>query len=214
MPRRLRIALTVLALVATGCGRAGHSRTEPTHPEAPRSSTRVIPTESPRPGPGARASTRKHSTRSSHSDGRAAATGPTLTTPPTTTSATTATAAAGGWAIAANSSSYRDPTPGAWTARAQPYVIGAEAAAERTQRSGSGGSTWTQIVRGRCAMSLRDLTVAINHDAPASPIVKAVHVSATTTLSCATGTVQLSPFAAQLVLTRTGARWHVARVSH
>jgi hypothetical protein len=47
-------------------------------------------------------------------------------------------AAARAWAIAANSSCYLDPSPGAWTVRARPLTTRPETRAEVAQRTGGG----------------------------------------------------------------------------
>jgi hypothetical protein len=142
---------------------------------------------------------------------------PSITTPviPAAGPATrTPVAVAMAWAIAANSSSYHDPSPGTWTVRAEPFVTGTEARAEAAQRRGRGGSTWAQIQADKCVTSLRGLNAAVPSDAPSSPAARVVYVSATTTLRCATGTVELSPFAAELIVRKTGGHWLVTRVTH
>jgi len=126
----------------------------------------------------------------------------------------TAVDVAKAWAIAANSSSYRDPAAGSWTGRARPFVTGAEAAAEQQQNSGRGGSTWAQIQAGKCVTTMRELAAGIPSAAPTGPATHIVYVSAITALSCATGHLQLSPFAAQLTVTRAQGRWLVADVRH
>jgi len=122
--------------------------------------------------------------------------------------------AARAWAIAANSSSYRDRSPGEWTARAGPFVTGSEARAEVAQAAGGGGSTWAQIQADRCATRLRDLTAFIPSDAPSGPDVHIVYVAASVAISCATGSEALSEFAAQLTVQRVAGRWLVALVHH
>lgn len=118
------------------------------------------------------------------------------------------------WTIAANSSSYRHRSPGEWTTRARPLVTGSEAAAEAAQRRGGGGSTWTQIQAGRCVTQLRDLVAFIPSDAPSGPDAHVVYVAAHVALSCATGTVYLSDFAAQLTVQRVANRWLVTSIRH
>ncbi len=122
--------------------------------------------------------------------------------------------AARAWVIAANSSSYLDPSPGTWTLRARPFVTGSEAVAERRQRIGGGGSTWTQIQTGKCVTTVEQLAATVPSDTPTGPERRIVDLTALTTLRCATGQVQLSQFAAQLLLARRHGRWLVADVHH
>jgi hypothetical protein len=126
----------------------------------------------------------------------------------------TAIGAARAWAIAANSSSYRDASPGQWTVRARPLVTGREARAEAAQRSGGGGATWVQIQTRRCATRVRDQVAFISSDVPSGPAVHVVYVWARVVLSCATGHDYLSSFAAQLRVARVAGRWLVALVRH
>ena len=125
----------------------------------------------------------------------------------------TAIGSARAWAIAANSSTYRDSSPGQWTVRARPFVTGREARAEDGQRTG-GGSTWVQIQNGRCATHLHQLVAFIPADAPSGPAVRIVYVSARVELTCVTGTDYLSSFAAQLTVRRVTGRWLVGLVRH
>jgi hypothetical protein len=62
--------------------------------------------------------------------------------PPAAQATATAVDAARAWATAANSSSYLDPNPGAWTVRARPLTTPAETRAEAAQRTGGGGITY------------------------------------------------------------------------
>jgi hypothetical protein len=126
----------------------------------------------------------------------------------------TAIGTARAWAIAVNSSSYRDASPGQWTVRARPLVTGREARAEAAQRFGGGGATWVQIQTGRCATRVRDLVAFIPSDVPSGPAVRVVYVSARVVLACATGADYLSSFAAQLRVARVAGRWLVALVRH
>lgn len=169
-----------------------------------RGSGGVIPSESPRPGA---ASSRVPSVRRNP-----AISTPTIPDPASATS--TPLSAAKAWAIAANSSSYHDPSPGTWTERTQAFVTGAEAAAEQQQRTGGGGSRWPQIRAGKCVTSLRQLAATLPSDAPTGPDRHIVYLTALTTLSCASGQVQLSQFAAQLIVARVHGRWLVADVHH
>ena len=117
-------------------------------------------------------------------------------------------------AIAANSGSYLDPTAGSWTARAAPFVTATEAAAERQEHAGRGGSTWTRIQAGKCVTGLRDLAAGIPRDAPTGPDRHIVYLTAITSLTCTTGQVLLSHFAVQLTVVRVRVRWLVAVVRH
>lgn len=215
--RRLAAALCTMALLA-GCSTTQHhphpsvsghrspSGVQPSSASAssPRRGSGVIPTESPQPATGT-------------SIAPAVRPDPSLTTAaiPDAISATrTPLSAARAWAIAANSSSYLDPSPGAWTARAQALVTGAEAAAEQRQRTGGGGSTWTQIQTAKCVTTVQQLAATVPSDAPSGPDRRVVYLTAVTTLRCATGQVQLSQFAAQLLLARIHGRWLVADVHH
>lgn len=126
----------------------------------------------------------------------------------------TAIGTAKAWATAANSSSYRDSSPGQWTIRARPFVTGSEAQAEAIQRSGGGGNTWAQIQHQRCATRLGGLVAIIPSDAPSGPSVHIVYVSARIVLACADGTDYLSDFAAQLTVQRVAGHWLVALVRH
>ncbi len=164
----------------------------------------VIPSESPRPGA---ASSRVPTVHPN----------PAISTPtiPDPASATrTPFGVAKAWAIAANAGSYQDPSPGTWTERTQPFVTGAQAAAEQQQRTGGGGSTWPQIRAGKCVTSLRQLATTLPSDAPTGPDRHVVYLTALTTLSCASGQVQLSQFAAQLIVARIHGRWLVDDVHH
>lgn len=180
------------------------TRTAAGHSGSPqRRNGPVIPSESPRP-------TRAASSPTTPAD-------PGISTPaiPAVEAATRSPlAVAKAWAIAANSSSYRDPVAGTWTERAKPFVTGAEAAAELEQHSGGGGSTWAQIQASKCVTSLRQLGATIPSDAPTGPERHVVYLTATVTLACATGQIQLSPLAAQLIVTRVHGRWLVADVHH
>jgi hypothetical protein len=118
------------------------------------------------------------------------------------------------WAIAANSSSYRDSSPGQWTVRARPFVTGIEARAEAALGAGGGGNTWAQIQNGRCGTRLGDLVAFIPGDAPTGAAVHIVYVSARLAVTCATGTDYLSNFAAQLRVQRLAGRWLVTLVRH
>lgn len=205
--RRTLAALPAAALLLTACAshQTRHAITPASTPNTPTAATPtaasspVIPTESPTPvAPPVRPD-------------------PSITTsvipaagPATRSPVEVATA----WAIAAHSSSYRDPSPGTWTVRAEPFVLGAEASAEAAQRHGGGGSTWAQIQADKCVTSLRGLTAAVPSDAPSSPTARVVYVSATAALRCATGTVQLTPFAAQLIVRNVAGHWLVAQVTH
>jgi hypothetical protein len=122
--------------------------------------------------------------------------------------------AARAWAVAANSSSYLDPEPGSWTLRSAPFVTGPEQTAEQAQRRGGGGATWAQIQSARCVSGLRQLTASAPSTLPSGPARRIVYVAGLTALTCATGQVQLSQFAAQLTLTRVRGRWLVAAVEH
>lgn len=137
---------------------------------------------------------------------------PTIPDPATATA--TAVHVARAWAVAANSSTYLDPNAGSWTVRAAPLVTGAEAAAERRQRTGQGGSTWAQIQAGKCAVGLRDLAAGIPSDAATGPDRHVVYVTAITALTCNGGRVRLSHFVAQLTVIRLHGRWLVCDVRH
>jgi hypothetical protein len=218
MRRRSSLAatLTAIAALTAACTPAsqGTDRSAPAsttaraaHSEA--RSAAVMATESPRvsiPSTG-------HSTGSSapeqpipgltpaHVPGAARATRDPLTT-------------ARVWAIAANSSSYLDPEPGSWTLRSAPLVTGQERVAEQAQRHGGGGATWAQIQAARCVTGLRHLTATMPATVPRGPDRHIVYVAGLTALTCATGQVQLSQFAAQLTVTRVRGHWLVAAVQH
>jgi hypothetical protein len=133
--------------------------------------------------------------------------------PASATATETGTAAA--WTIAANSTSYRDVDAGSWTSRTQPFVTGAQAAVEQRQRTAAGGSTWALIRAGSCVTRLRDLSVGVpSRDVPSGPDRRIVYVTATIALTCGTGQVRLTPFAAQLTVTRVAGRWLVTDVLH
>lgn len=207
-PRILALVAATTLLLA-GCS-SRHSRPAPnrqsgaTRASATISTAPMIPTQSPRPTTASNAATVRPNP---------AITLPAIPAPAQATQTPLATARA--WAVAANSSSYLDPAPGAWTERARPFVTGAEAAAEQRQRSGGGGSTWTQIQAAKCVTSLRQLTTGIpSRDVPTGPDLHIVYVSAVIALTCATGQVQLSQFTAQLTVTRVHGRWFVTDVLH
>ena len=61
---------------------------------------------------------------------------------------------------------------------------------------------------------LHDLAAFVPSDAPSGPDRHIVYVSAQVALNCATGTVELSDFAAQLTVQRVTGRWLVAFVRH
>ena len=172
---------------------------------ASESGARVIPSQSPHPPIMLIPSAQPDS---------AITTPSTPSTPDGAVATSSAIEVAKEWAIAANSSSYLDPHAGSWTARAAALVTGTEAAAEQQQRSGTGGSTWTQIRAGGCVTGLRELAAGIPADGPTRPDRHLVEVTALTTLTCATGQVQLSRFAAQLTVIRVRGRWLVADVRH
>lgn len=139
--------------------------------------------------------------------------------PDPVTGTATAITAARAWAIAANSTSYLDPDPGSWTSRTKPFVTGAEATAEQQQAAGAGGTTWAFIEVDRCITTLRQLSAGIpSRDAPTGPDLHIVDVTATITLTCATGQVQLTQFAAQLavvhIVVAQHDRWLIADVEH
>ena len=113
--------------------------------------------------------------------------------------------------IAANSTSYRDPAAGTWTRRARPFVTGTEAAEERRESTGAGGSTWALVQHAKCATGLRELAVGSpSRDVPTGPDLRIVNASAVIAITCATGQVQLTQFA----VTRVHGRWLVADVQH
>jgi hypothetical protein len=213
--RRIATVLTLLAgAVVTGCTRpaaaAHHADIATATVPQPAAASTVIPTQSPaqKPAPPSEPAAPPGSTRPAadlstapaHDPARAAARDPIST--------------ARAWAVAAHSSSYRDPTAGTWTLRAAPFVTDSERAAERVQRAGGGGATWTLITTSRCIMSLRQLSAGMPSDAPTGPPVRIVFLIGLTALTCATGQVQLAPFTAQLTLTRRHGRWFVAAVTH
>ena len=203
------VAASAAVLVGTGCSAADQPARRPTAhiaaaPQIGSPSVRtaghrpgVIPTESP-------------ATPASAPRQQLA----TAVIPPAPQATRTTIGAARAWAIAANSSSYRDSSPGQWTVRARPFVTGREVRAEAAQRTGGGGSTWAQIQNGRCATRSRDLVAFIPSDAPSGPAVRIVYVSARVEVTCATGTDYLSAFAAQLTMQRVAGRWLVALVRH
>ena len=207
--RRL-LALAAATVLLAGCGRhtpAPNCQSGPATTSTTAAGTEVIPTESPR------------------SSGPTTATSsPTVSADPQIVlrripSASTATktpvAAARSWAIAANSSSYLDPSAGTWTERAKPFVAGTEETTELRQHAGGGGSTWAQIQSAKCVTTLRQLTAGIpSRDAPTGPSLHIVYVAATIALTCATGQVQLSQFSAQITVTRVQGRWLVTDVLH
>lgn len=209
--RRVLGLLTASTVLLAGCS-SRHPSPAPSRqsnatgasvPGAAHSTAAVIPSESPGPATGSGVTVRPDP----------AITVPTIPAPAQATLTPLATARA--WAVAANSSSYLDPAPGSWTERAAPFVTGAEAVAEQRQRSGGGGSTWTQIHTEKCVTSLRQLTTGIpSRDVPTGPDLHIVYVSAFTALTCATGQVQLSQFTAQLTVTRVHGRWLVTHVLH
>jgi len=210
-PRLTIATIAAATALVVGCSSHHTSREADRHTSAgPAVGTRtsasaapVIPSESPRP--------------SSVASSLAVQPDPAITTPaiPDPSAATaTAVGVARAWAIAAHSSSYLDPRPGSWTARTTPFVTGPEAAAERRQRIGGGGSIWAEIQSGKCVTSLRDLAAGIPSDAPTGPERHIVYLTAITALTCTTGQVQLSHFAAQLTVTRVHGRWLVADVRH
>jgi hypothetical protein len=219
MPRRsARRIATVLAVLAgavvTGCTRtaaAAHHTdiATATVPQAAAAST-VIPTQSrtQKPGPPSEPAAPPGSTRPAADLSTAPAHDPAraVTRDPVST--------ARAWAVAAHSSSYRDPTPGTWTRRTAPFVTGREQATERVQRVGDGGATWTLITTSRCIISLRQLSAGMPSDAPTGPAVRIVYLTGLTALTCTTGQVQLAPFTAQLTITRRHGRWFVAAVTH
>ncbi len=207
--QRMLVASAALAgLLVAGCSTHQHhpaSRTttpvRPGRPAGPPTGARppVIPTELP------------GVTRGGRTLDPAPAT---AVIPPAAGASANAVGTARAWSIAANSSSYLDPNPGSWTVRAQPFVTSAEARAERAQHAGSGGSIWAQIQAGKCVTGLRDLAAFIPSDAPSGPDLHIVYISATVALTCASGAVHLSKFAAQLTVERVTGRWFVALVRH
>jgi hypothetical protein len=223
MTRRHMLAVLSAAALVASCGTA-HSGPHPsvrssqrdgasqpntgsTGQSMDRAAESVTPTGSSRPTTSA---TNRPSARSVRPD-------PSISTaaipdPANVTGTPIGTARA--WAMAVNSSSYLDPSPGTWTVRARPFVTGTEAAAERRQSSGGGGSTWTMIQTGKCVTSLRQFAATIPSDAPTGPKRRVVYLTALTTLRCATGQLQLSQFTAQLLLARIDGRWLVTDVHH
>lgn len=218
--RRLTAVLcsATLATLVTACSSQDHDP-DPTVSSSSASTSRPWDMGASRPGqPGSRPVIPSESPRPTASaNGATVAPNPSITPPaiPNPTSATrTPPDAARAWAIAANSSSYLDPSPGTWTQRTAPFVTGAEAAAELQQRGGGGGSTWARIQSDKCVTSLQQLAVTVPSDAPNGPTRRVVYLTALTTLRCATGQVQVSQFAAQLLLARLADRWLVAEVHH
>ncbi|WAX58543.1 hypothetical protein M6B22_07200 [Jatrophihabitans cynanchi] len=213
----LAATLTTIAGLIAACSSASEDpdRSAPasTTASAARSeapSAGVIPTESPRVSTRARRSTPTGSSAPDQpASGLTTARVPDAT-PATRDPLTTARA----WAIAANSSRYLDPEPGSWTLRSAPFVTGQEQAAEQTQRHGGGGATWAQIQADQCVTGLRHLTASIPTTLPSGPARRIVYVAGLTALTCATGQVQLSQFAAQVTVTRVHGRWLVAAVEH
>jgi hypothetical protein len=205
------VAASAATLVGTGCSVADPSTRRPTPHAASAAQTgspsgrtaghrlTVSPTGLPAPATAAVALRRQPATAIVPAPSRAT---------------TTAIGTARAWAIAANSSSYRDSSPGQWTVRARPFVTGREARAEAAQRTGGGGVTWAQIQNERCATRVRDLAAYTPRDAPSGPATHLVYVSARVALNCATGTDYLSTFVAQLIVQRVARRWRVALVRH
>lgn len=209
-PRRTLALTTAATLVLAGCSSRHPSpgpnrhKTGPTVATATLAPSTVIPTESPRPTTGPSAVTARPDP---------AITAPSIPAAALATQTPLGTARA--WATAANSSSYLDPAPGTWTERAKPFVAGAEAVAEQRQRTGGGGSTWTEIQAAKCVTGLRQLTTGIpSRDVPSGPDLHIVYVAATVALTCATGQVQLSQFTAQLTVTRVHGHWLITDVLH
>lgn len=204
------LALAAATVLLAGCSRhtpAPNRQSGPATTSATGVDTRVIPTESP-----------SSTVLSTATSSPTVSADPAIVLPsiPAATMATkTPVAAARAWAIAANSSSYLDPSAGTWTERAKPFVAGAEATAEQRQHGGGGGSTWAQIHSAKCVTSLRELTAGIpSRDVPTGPALHIVYVAATIALTCATGQVQLSQFSAQLTVTRVQGHWLVTDVLH
>jgi hypothetical protein len=217
--RRLTAILcsAALATLVTACSSPHHDP----HPAARSSASTSRPSDVGAPRSGERSSRQLIPSESSRptlsATGATVAPNSSITPPaiPNPTSATRAPVdAARAWAIAANSSSYLDPSPGTWTQRTAPFVTGAEAAAELQERGGGGGSTWARIQSGKCVTSLQQLAVTVPGDAPSGPTRRLVYLTAFTTLRCATGQVQVSQFAAQLLLARVADRWLIAEVHH
>lgn len=205
-----RRRLAAAALLLAGCSRHAPEPNRQSPPETTSTTgagAGVIPSESPGPtGPFTAAP------RPTVSAEPAIAL-PSIPAPATATK--TPLTAARAWAIAANSSSYLDPTPGTWTERAKPFVAGTEAAAEQRQRSGGGGSTWAEIQAAKCVTSLPELTAGIpSRDVPTGPDLHIVYVAATIALTCATGQVQLTRSTAQLTVIRVRGHWLVTDVLH
>ena len=203
-------SLTVIAaacLSLTGCG--GNA----THPDqrnvpGPTIQATQVPTGSV----AATASSTAPTTATPAARPATSAPDPSLRTPvipSTATAIASAVSVAKAWAITANSSSYRDRTPGEWVTRARPFTAGAEARAETHERTGGGGSTWARIQNRKCVTSLIGLTAATPSDAPSGPTTHVVYVSATVARHCADNTVQLTPYAVQLIVHRIAGRWLV-----
>lgn len=123
-------------------------------------------------------------------------------------------AVARAWAAAANSTSYRDRRPGAWTARAAPFVAGIGATKERTAADGGGGQLWQHIHDDRCAVTVAGLAATVPSDAPHMAASRVVYLAGTTVVTCADHTVQRSAFTAELVVERASSSWHVVQVEY
>lgn len=203
--------ITAAAVALTGCG--GHT----THPDQRNPSVSIRPVQIPVRSATATSSSGLPATRSPATRAATITADPALTTPsiPSPVTATaSAISVARAWAIAANSSSYRDRAPGAWVTRARPFVAGAEAGAEARERTGGGGSTWAQIRSRKCVTAPAGLTAAIPSDAPTGPTAHIVFVSATVALHCADNTVRLTPYAVQLIVHRISGRWLVTESTY
>ena len=196
----LALAVVLASIAGCGSGQSGPSTLAASRADTGR--------DDPRAAQG-RTSSRTVITPSVRSDPGVAP----VAVPSAVTATRTPTDTARAWALAANSTSYRDAAAGSWTGRTAPFVAGAEAAQERRQRGGAGGSTWALIQTAKCVTGLRQLAIGTpSRDAPTGPDLRIVNVSAVIDVTCATGQVQLTPFAVQLTVTRVRGRWLVADV--
>lgn len=171
-----------LGLIAGGAYWAGSTTTPETEQPSPPQST----------------STRPHS--SSPAPPEAAPPQP----DPSTLPGTTPEAAAVAWLDATNTRSWRDPTPTAWTDRAEPHVTGQAADDVRQARTGNAGPDWQRLVHDRCEQRVTGVASVIPPEAPRTDDVVYVQVHGQIVQECATGEPMEPQPLASTVETRRG----------
>lgn len=118
--------------------------------------------------------------------------------------AMTAREAAQEWMIRYWTRDWRDRSPAAWVDRVRPYVSDAQHARDEELREGTIGIDWAEFVEHRCHSEVDDVTATVPPEAPGTPDLVNVQVTARIHTGCAEGGTRSAEYmAATLVVTRS-----------